>query len=385
MTGLLTWLGSTRPRVVLPTTTVLYGDLRTGRIYDALDVTGCSWAQVLNDAGAVDSVTVEEHEVRAKQLRYTAPAAKTFLAVDIDGEIQEAGPIWHRGWDDAGDGQLTLSAAGLWSLFDHRKVLPVLDPNIRVQDMNLGAAGTDLAGIAIVLLMQAQLHVGGNLPLILPAPLAGTRTETWPGFQLAWLGEQIRQLTTRENGPDIRFRPRYTADKLGVEWVMEAGTEEAPRLVQAGDDWYFDRTVRNTPVVNVTTDEDATVMGQRAWVTGEGQAEGTLIATAYDPTQVDDGYPLLEVDKAYSTVNQQDTLDSHAAELVAKSARPIERWKVVVRAEAARGVLPGHYARVVNRAGHAWLPDGESFLRVEKKTGDLSGDVTLEMYEVGAV
>lgn len=385
MTGLLSWLAGTRPRVVLPTTTVLYGDLRTGRIIDALDVTGCSWAQVLNDAGAVDSVTVEEHEVRAKNLRYSAPAAKTFLAVDVDGEIQEAGPIWHRGWDDTSE-QLTLGAAGLWSLFDHRKVLPAVYSG-RVQDTNLGATGTDLAGIGIVLLMQAMAHVGGDLPLILPAALAGTRTEVWPGFQLAWLGEQLRQLTTRENGPDIRFRPRYTSDKLGIEWVYEAGTEDAPLLTQAGDDWYFDRTVPNSQVVNVTTEEDATVMGQRAWVTGEGQAEGTLIATDYDPTQVDDGYPLLEVDagSAYSSVSEQDTLDGHAQDLVTRSARPIERWKVIVRADAARGVLPGHYARVINRQGHAWLPDGESFLRVERKTGDLSGDVTLEMYEVGAV
>ncbi|TFV91412.1 hypothetical protein [Blastococcus sp. CT_GayMR16] len=384
-TGLLSWLASSRPRIAVPTITVLYGDLRTGRIIDSLDVTGCSWAQVLNDAGAVDSVTVEEHEVRAKNLRYTAPAAKTFLAVDVDGQIQEAGPIWSRGWDDSGNGLLTLGAAGLWSLFDHRKVLPVLNPAVRVQDMNLGAAGTDLAGIAIVLLMQAMAHVGGNLPLILPAPLAGTRTEVFPGFQLLWLGEQLRQITARENGPDIRFRPRYTADKLGIEWVMEAGTEIAPLLTQAGDDHYFDRTVPSTPVVNVITDEDATVMGQRAWVTGEGQAEGTLIATDYDGTQIDDGYPLLEVDEARSSVTDQDTLDGHAVNLRTRSARPIERWKVIVRAEAARGVLAGDFARVVNRQGHAWLPDGESFMRVERKTGDLGGDVTLEMYELAAV
>lgn len=385
MTGLLSWLGPS-PRVPLPTTTVLYGDLRTGRIIDALDVTGCSWAQVLNDAGAVDSVTVEEHEVRAKNLRYAAPAAKTFLAVDVDGEIQEAGPIWSRGWDDSSE-QLTLGAAGLWSLWDHRKVLQVLAGAVATGG-DLGTvtiSGTDLAGIGIGMVQMAMQHVGGDLPIVLPAAAAGSRTESFPGFKLLWVGEQLRQLTTRENGPDIRFRPRYTADKLGIQWVMEAGTELAPLLTQAGDDWYFDRTVPNSPVVNVTTDEDATQMGQRAWVTGEGQAEGTLIATAYDPTQVDDGFPLLEVDQAYSSVSERATLGGHAADLVGRSARPIERWKVIVRAEAARGVLPGHYARVINRAGHAWLPDGESYLRVEKKTGDLSGDVTLEMYEVGAV
>lgn len=385
MTGLLSWLAPARPRVVVPTTTVLYGDLRTGRIIDALDVTSCSWAQVLNDAGAVDSVTVEEHEVRAKQLRTTAPAGKTFLAVDVDGEIQEAGPMWHRGWDDESE-QLTLGAAGLWSLFDHRKVLPAPEFYTgTLQDVVMSSGLVELGSIGRQLVAQTMYHVGGGLPLVLPAVVAGDHTETWFGWQLLWVGEQLRQLTTREDGPDIRFRPRYTADKLGVEWVYEAGTDDAPLLTQAGDDWYFDRTVPSSPVVNVKTDEDATQMGQRSWVTGEGSEAGTLIGTAEDLTQIDDGYPLLEVEESRASVSEQDTLDGYATDLVSRSARPIERWSVIVRAEAARQVRAGDYARVVNRAGHAWLPDGEAFMRVEKKTGDLGGDVTLQMYEVAEV
>lgn len=381
--SLLTWLGAAnRPTT---TTTLLYGDLRTGRIYDTIDATALNWAQVLNDAGAIDSVQVPAAEVRAKQLRHTAPAAKTFLAVDVDGELQEAGPLWHRGWDDETQ-TLTLGAAGLWSLYDHRKVLPA--PAFytgRVQDVNMSSGLAELGSIGRQLVAQALYHVGGDLPLVLPAVVAGSHTETWFGWQLLWIGDQLRQLTKRENGPDIRFRPRYTTDRLGIQWVYEAGTEAAPLLTQAGEDWYFDRTVPRTPVVNIVTDEDGTQMGQRGWVTGEGSEAGTLIGTAYDPAQVDDGFPLLEVDEARSSVSEQATLDGHAADLVSRSARPIERWKVVVRAEAARGVWAGHFARVINRAGHAWLPDGESFMRIERKTGDLGGNVTLEMYEVGAV
>lgn len=383
MSGLLTWTG--RPAPTSPVnTTVLYGDLRTGRIHDTLDVTGITWAQVLNGPGAVDSVVVEEDEVRAKNLRYAAPAAKTFLAVDVDGEIQEAGPLWSRRWNDDA-GQLTLGAAGLWSLFDHRKVLPILSPGERVQDASFQVTGADLGGIGYGLVEQATLHAGGNLPLTFLVPPPGDRTESFPGWQLSWVGEQLRQLTTRENGPDIRFRPRYTADKLGIQWIYEAGTEGTPLLTQAGDDWYFDRTVPNSPVVNIETDEDATSMGQKAWVTGEGSEAGTLIGTAYDPTQIDDGYPLLELEEARPTVSEQATLDGYAVDLRDRSARPIERWTVTVRAEAARGVWAGHYARVVNRAGHAWLPDGEAFMRIERKSGDLGRDVTLDMFKVAAV
>lgn len=361
---------------------LLYGDLRTGRIIDVLDATSCSWSQVSNDAGRVDSVTVPEAEVRGKRLRVTAAAARTFLAVEVGGRIQEAGPIWSRTWDDAA-GQLTLGAAGLWSLFDHRKVLPVLDPGTRVQDAVVGSAGTDLGGIGILLVREALMHVGGDLPLILPTVLSGTRRETFYGWQLLDLGDQLRQLTKRQSGaPDIRFLPRWTADRLGVEWVMQVGTENAPLLTQAGEDWYFDASAPLTPVINISTDEDATVMGQRAWVTGSGNERDVLIGTDYDPGLVDAGWPLLEVEELRSSVIEQATLDGYAAALVDRSSRPVEKWTVIVHASAAAEVLAGDYCRVIPRRDHPWLDGGEAFMRVKTKSGDLGDRVTLEMYPV---
>lgn len=365
------------------TTTLLFGDLRTGRIFDTLDATACSWRQVNNDAGSIDGVTVEAHEVRRKSLRSVGMGPRTFLAVDVDGVLQEAGPIWSFPWDDDAQ-QLTLGAAGLWSLFDHRKALDAFRGNQRVQDSAITINGADFGGIGFGLLVDAVNTPGGSLPLQFLLPPPGDRTETFPGWQLLWIGDQLRQLTKRQNGPDIRFRPRYTTDKLGIEWVYEAGTEDRPQLAQVGDDWFFDASVPRSPVVNIHTDGDATVMGMRAWVTGEGQENDILMATAYDPTLVDAGWPLLEVDDSFSTVSDQETLDGHAENLRDRSARPIEVWKVVVRGDVARDVLAGDYARVIPARGHAWLPDGEAYMRVKSKSGDLGDNVTLEMYAVQA-
>ena len=105
--------------------TVLYGDLRTGRILGQIDATGAAWAQVLDDAGSIDQVTVPDDVIRALDLWRMAPAARTFLAIEVDDRIQEAGPIWSRTYDWEA-GTLTLGAAGLWSLWDHRKVVKVL-------------------------------------------------------------------------------------------------------------------------------------------------------------------------------------------------------------------------------------------------------------------
>jgi hypothetical protein len=363
------------------TTTLLFGDLRGGRIHDTLDVTGCGWEQVANDAGTITQTVVEAHEVRRK-LKGQMFTAKSFLAVDVDGRLQEAGPVWSLAWNDV-NRQLTIGAAGLWSLFDHRSVLPVItDPTQTVQQQVTQVAGTDLGGIGRALVSQAMTHLGGDLPLVLGADTIGDRTETFYGWQLAKIGDQVRQLTTREGGPDIRFRPDYTSDRLGVQWFYEAGTEDSPLLTQAGDDWYFDQTVPRSPVLNIDTDEDGTQMGMLAWATGNGSEADILMAHWSDLTLIGEGWPLLEVFEADSTVEDQDVLDEHAQNLAERSARPPVAWKVAVKGSAAREVLAGHYARVIVKNDHPWLPAGETFLRVAKKSGDLTDKVTLTMYPI---
>jgi hypothetical protein len=365
-------------------TQLLVGELRGGRITDVIDATGLGWEDTLNAAGRIDRVTVPEHLVRSMGLRHTAAPARCFLAVETDGRIRQAGPIWSHVWDWEA-GVLTLGASGLWSIFDHRLVLPVLADGQRVQDADTTISGTDLAGIARGLVAQALSFSDFDIPVNLPPAATGTRTETFPGWKLQRVGEQMRQLTERENGPDLRFRPRRVpGDETRIEWVFEHGTEDEPQLVQTGDDWVFDTTAPRSPVLGISVDQDATVMGLRAFVTGNGMERDILIARAADTTLADRGYPLLDVDEARSTVELQDTLQEHADDLLARSARPIEAWKVTVRADAALEVLPGDTARVVVR-GDAYLPDGEWPVRVATIAGDLTDTATLTMYPTLAV
>jgi hypothetical protein len=365
----------------LVTVTLLFGELLSGRITDTLDATDCSWSITANDAGTIDSVSVPAAEVRAKDLRHAAPGARSYLAVDVDGQIQEAGPIWSRSWDDKGQ-TLSLAAAGLWSLFDHRKVYSAA---AQLKDAAVTVTGGDLRTLARGLLVQSMVFRGGNLPLVLPDPLAGDLSETYPGWALTTLGDALRDFTQRETGaPDMRFRPRYTADRTGIQWVFEAGTNDAPLLVQTGDDWYFDLTVPRSPVLNVSTDEDATAMAEQAWVTGNGTEAGTLIAGSYDGALLDAGYPLLEVEEARSSVEDQATLNAFAANLRDRSARPVEVWQVEVQASAAAEILPGHRARVVVGADHPWLPEGEHQMRVKSKSGGLGTSMSLDLYAVSS-
>jgi hypothetical protein len=368
---------------VLVTTQLLVGELRGGKITDVIDATTCTWDQTLNAAGTITGVTIPEHIVRRQNLRHTAAPARTFLAVEQDGRIRQAGPIWSHTWNWEA-GTLTLGAGGLWSILDHRLVLPVLAGR-RIQDVSTTITGTDLGGIARGLVAQARTFANFDLPIVLPDTAAGTRTETFPGWKLQRVGEQIRQLTQRQNGPDIRFRPRrQPADRTRIEWVMEHGTEDQPQLVQTGGDWVYDTTAPRTPVLGISVDSDATGMGMWAVVTGNGMERDILTAHAYDDTLLQAGYPLLEVDESRSTVEQQATLEEHADQLLARSARPIEAWKVTVHAEAALEALAGDTARV-KVAGDAYLPDGEWPTRIAKISGGLGDTVTLDMYPTQVV
>jgi hypothetical protein len=364
----------------LVTLRILGGELRTGRITTVIPVTDAQWTDALNAAGTVDQVTVPEAVVRELDLRHTLPAARSFLAFEEDDRIRQAGPLWARTWNWR-DGKATLAAAGLWSLFDHRMVVPVLDAASRVPAQTVTVGGTDLGGIARGLVALALTHTGGDLPVVLPPAATGTATESFPGWKLYTLGDQLKELTQREtDAPDIAFTPRRRGDDPRyLEWVMRVGTTAAPLLTQTGPDWIFDTTTRRSPVLGISTDEDATQMGMRSWVTGNGQETDLLLAWRQDNTLLNLGWPLLEVEENRSTVEVQATLDGHAGALLARSARPAEVHKVTVRRQAAAEIRPGDYARIVT-AGDAWLGDTDQRMRIRQVSGDLTDQVTLDMY-----
>lgn len=367
-------------------TAVLFGELRTGRITDVIDATTASWKQVSNGPGEI-TVTVTEDVVRKLGLRDAAAAARTFLAVDVGGRLQEAGPIWSRTWDDTA-GVLTLKAAGLWSIYDHRYVLDPSQAGVPLSQRNLTIVGATLGGLAKSLVRVDAQWYGATLPIVYGAGgEAGHRTESFPGWRLSTIGEELRQLTQREVfAPDIRFRPEYTADRLSVQWVLETGDEDNPLLTQVGDDWVFDANAPRGPVRAIHTDEDATQMGSWAFVTGEGTEQDMLMAASYDPTLVDAGWPLLAVEEARSSVSDPDTLQGHADNLRDRRSRPIEVWKVVVNADAAAEVQAGHYARVVPNRKSPWLgQQGEAHMRIKSKSGDLGDAITLEAYPTQAM
>lgn len=406
---------------------VLVGELRTGRRLVALPYMGGSWSIAAGSAGDItvripllaadyrrldaqvtggmwpspDVYPSEETFPRAvvtrwvpgskprRDIKAATEPTRTFMAVLADDRVVAAGPIWSRQWDQDG-GTLEVKALGLASLWDHRLVLNHL-VNMQqagaVAASSLSYSGLSLGTIAKRLVQAAQAHTGGSLPVVLPPDEVGTNTRTYPGYELATMGQRLTELSEVEGGPEIDYQPRLTEDRTGVEWVMRTGTTAAPQLVQAGLDWMVDTSVPRGNLGGLSVVEDATAVTSRSFAKGSGSDEATLISRpGTDSAQWAAGYPLLESVGSYSSVIEQATIDAHAVKDVETNNRPWQTWRLRVPVDSRVGsARPGDWWKVRVGDDHVFLDAGLYRSRMAAMSGDLSSgfcDVNLVPTEV---
>ncbi len=395
---------------------VLVGELRTGRRLVALPYVSGSWSIAAGSAGDItvrlpllaadfrrldaqitgglwpgaDVYPSEETFPRAvvtrwvpgskprRDIKAATEPTRTFMAVLADDRVIAAGPIWSQQWDqDAGT--LELKALGLASLWDHRLVLNHL---VNVQQAGavassvLSYSGLSLGTIAKRLVQEAQAHTGGTVPVVFPDDEAGTNERTYPGYELATVGQRLSELSEVEGGPEIEFQPRLTSDRTGVEWVMRVGTTAAPQLVQAGLDWMVDTSVPRGNLGGLSVNVDATAVANRAFAKGSGSDEATLISRpGTDSTQWAAGYPLLEAASSYSSVIEQATIDAHATKDVDTNNRPWQTWRLRVPVDSRVGAArPGDWWKVRVGDDHVFLDAGMYRSRMASMSGDLGSE-----------
>lgn len=364
------------------------GDLRTGRITATLPLSGDKWSHPLNDAHTFSgTVDLSTRENRHLNLRFTAAAARSFWMVEWDGLPCAGGVLWTHRYKRKPSPSLQLGGAGLSSLWDHRKVLPASGfDQVPAASADTTISGVDLGTIAKRLIAQAIAHTGGNLPIVLPADVAGTAARTYESYSLKSVGEALQQLTAVEDGPDIDFMPRRVAgDESRIEWQMLIGR---PYLEQTGGNpWLWDDTVEKSAVVDLGVDIDGSVLAARAWVPGVGTERSQLFGLAQSSELVNAGYPLLEVEEAHSSTEVQATLDSTAAGLVARRSRPLEQWSLQVRADAdpVLGTYQPGDSAIVRVEDDPYIPDGEQGVRITGISGGGSSVVSLELAPDSAI
>jgi hypothetical protein len=357
----------------------LVGELKTGRVTGSLPLVDSSWSIVMDDAGTMSgTLTMASPDVQRLNPRASAEPGRCFLAAVWSGPsgddvILDAGPIWT--WNYSGsDKRLRIGAAGLWSYYDHRKVLGVLTSVGGAPAVTYTTGPTSLGTVAKRLVALAHTHTNGSLPIVLPDDVTGTETRSYPGSELGWVGQKLRELTQEDAGPEIAFVPRFLgSDERFIEWVMQVGTPDEPLLVQSGSDWTWDMSVPASNVADFNVDIDGTGLASRAWAAGAASGENRLIEYRDDTTLTASGWPLLEVETdATDTVTTAAQLASLARQAVTAARLPVESWTLTAktRSEPTPGkVRPGHWARVHLGDAHPLLGGGEYRGRITQVSG----------------
>lgn len=376
------------------------GDLLTGREYRAVELVDTSWSAVFDDADTLSgqfnlrTIDPRTRDRIWRDARSEAAPTKSYLACEWiapsgAATMLAAGPIWTHSYSDD-SGVLSINAAGMESYFDHRKLIPMLAANQGVEEVETLLNGS-LALIAKRLVQQARTHTGGNVPIVFPADsiLTGASVEReWPGYELSNLGEEIRQLSAADNGPEIQFVPRRRSDDPRfIEWVMTIGTPATRnQITQRGNPWLLDRTTKSGPISKADVTVDGTKMGDRAWAAGSGSGTGRVIALGEGNTLRGFGYPLLEVEtRATDTVDQAGTLDAFAVESLAKASRPAETISLTVNASAfwriAESARPGDMATLRIGPEHGYLNAGDHNVRILDIKGSGEYQLTISCAE----
>jgi hypothetical protein len=371
----------------------LVGDLLTGRRIQWLQAEKGTWSEELNQSGEVQCSVLLSDPVNARQgIPESAAVGKAFLAAVMGDLVLQAGPIWKHDWDDDNQ-RLTLTAAGMWSYFDHRVLLPDLDlnPTDPATDTRFSpiVSDPDAVGypwlvdtreswqaIAKRLVEQAQAWTNGNVPVILPDEEPGENARWFKGSALAFVGPRLREITALEAGPDIMFTPRWTSDHLGIEWVMRIGTPSEPLLFSAQRQ-KFQVGVDKSSVTDLRVKVDGSQLASTSYASA-GKSDGqALITVSEDSTLPDLGYPALDaVDKSHSTVSEEGTLQAYSDELALMGRKPVTVWSFshrIAQSPYLESFNAGDFALVSLRR-NAYLQDGEYLMRLLARSGDITGE-----------
>lgn len=306
-------------------------DLKTNIQICEIPFTGVKYSKRLNDSGAFTGTVTLGPGAKARiadPYDVTMPARRC-LYVWRDGVPQWGGIIWTRKYDSTTK-QIQVGAGDWWSYFDHRKVLTVLtlpvNPTFTVAQGVLTYTAVEQNQIARNLIAQAALHTGGDIGIVLDTSTSlNPRTANYRGYEMQDVGQALRQLAGLIDGPDMIFEVSRNLDSQGrPERLFLQGT---PHMGQQGSPWVWEY---GGNLAAYEWPSDGTRFASRAFAAGEGTVEGTPIAVSEDATLYG-SWPLMEVETAYTTVSDPNTLQDHADADQQVATRPVVLAKCTVR------------------------------------------------------
>ncbi|MFI9387779.1 hypothetical protein [Kutzneria sp. NPDC052558] len=331
--------------------TYLVADLVTNRILAEVPLTTVRYGKKLGGTGQLSAtLNLGDPRVQAEDPADLTTPAKRVVYVLRDDEPVWGGLVWTRRYDSANQ-RISLGCGDFWSYYDHRKVLPRLDPSkygdpayvAHVDPVDLEEM--DQNEIARQLIAVAARHDGGDIGVIPDATNSGIITSrAYFGYQNVSVGDALRKLSQVAGGPDMYFdvgpldaagRPSRRL-RLGDPGLGQQGSPHV---------WEFGGNM-----VGYTWPSDGTRMATRVFADGSGFDLDLRMAVAEDVGRYAQGWALLEAEHGYSTVSDPAELRAHAVADQQAARLPVATPTLVVRGDrppSIAGVGVGDDARVI--------------------------------------
>lgn len=300
----------------------LFVDLLSNEIIAELPLTGVSFTQQLNQAGAFDGhlllsgINTFQFNVDAS----TTPA-RNAIYVDRDGILVWAGIIWSRTYNSSAQ-TLSITARELISYFERRRI---------IADANF--VNTDQLVVAKTLIENAQAVPYGDIGIIYNTEGETTSgvlvDRTYYNYELKTVFNAVQDLSRQDDGFDFHVDVDYDPSTgLPVAafntYYPQVGTPYDPTDPQA---LMFVFPAGN--IVEYEYPEDGTIAANSIYALGAGSNEGKQIANAQNMAFLDNGWALLEDQANYSDITDQTVLQQLANGQVAVVAYPPTTLKIV--------------------------------------------------------
>ncbi len=342
----------------MATWTYLASDLATNKTVAELPLTGVSMTTTLNATGTFSGEFACAAIKKGDPSELTVPARTAIYAL-ADGVPQWGGILWTRSYDSE-SGRVRIAGSDWWSYYDHRKIVtaPIPAGGVDTAAEVVEFVSTEQNEIARQLLAIAHAHTGGNLGVVVDGVDTGTAIDqSYAGFQLVDVGEALRKLVGLDGGPDMMFGVAgVDADNRPIRVLRlgspHLGQQGSPHVLQYG---------RNC--VAYTWPSDGSKMATRSWATGNGMEVGMLMSAVEDTGKYAGGWMLLEQEKGYPSVDEQETLDSYAAADQRSARLPVVLPTLKIRADKDPRIgeyAPGDDAKVRIPAGDLFFRNGKT-------------------------
>ncbi|MGW7197215.1 hypothetical protein [Streptomyces chryseus] len=328
---------------------VLFCDLRSDRLIDALPIQGVALDDFIGKTGRLSGTVPIPNRAIAERARTAIIDGRTGVWVQRGRDIWWGGILWTSNVtsDTRGFLGVQIQAGGWESYLYHRRLF---DTFIAEQ--------VDQADIVRQLIDYMQDTPGGDIGITYDtAPHRVLRDRTYLRYDQPLIGDLVDDLAATENGFEWRIASYRNADGRRIKRlqlghpIIRTGTSDivldhpGPVLTHA---WPTSATGK----ANTWQSRGASINRNQA-----AESYPLLSPVLVNSADIEAGWPRLDGVSDHTTVERQSTLDAHARADAAAALRPVTIPEITVRLTGS--ITPALLGATIRlRIRDLWRPEG---------------------------